>query len=269
MLGMGLSLTIDDFKRIFKYPKAASIGLFNQLILLPIVAYILIILFDVSPIFAVGVMLLAACPGGTTSNLISHVSKGDTALSITLTAICSLVAVISIPLITQFALDNFLESSTRVILPFGQTVLQIFAITILPVSIGMLVRSKKDSFALRMDKPVRVASIVIFLAILVSIIANDWDTVTTYFPQLGVITLALNVVTMAIGYFASTVGGLNLREKITVTIESGVQNGTLAIVIANTILMNGDYALPAAIYSLMMFVTGGFMMFYFGRREAA
>ncbi|MEL6343196.1 MAG: bile acid:sodium symporter family protein [Myxococcota bacterium] len=264
MLGMGLSLVPDDFRRVVRFPKAFSVGLVNQLILLPILGFLLAVGFGLAPTLAVGLMILAACPGGVTSNLIAHVSRGDTALSITLTAINSAVTVITIPLIVSGSLAYFLGESQPVTLPVLKTIAQIVGITVLPVSIGMLVRNRAEGFATRMEQTVKIASAVLFVVITLGIIAANLDLLKEHFVSLAGVTIALNVLTMAIGFISSRLFGLTLRETITVSIESGIQNGTLAIVIATSILKMGDLALPAGIYSLVMFATGGAMMAWFG-----
>lgn len=267
MLGMGLSLVLDDFKRVLKYPKAAAVGLTNQLILLPIIGYFIATWLGLSPMFAVGLMLVAACPGGVTSNLITHVAKGDTALSITMTAIASFITVFTIPLIMNFALTHFMGESQIIALPIVKTMGQIIGITILPVSIGMFIRNKNPEFAQKMERPSRIASTVIFMIILVAIILANRDRLVEYFAMLGASTLALNLLTMTLGFAAARLFKLNLKQSLSITIESGIQNGTLAIVIAESILKIDDFALPAGVYSLIMFATGGIIMAYFGNRK--
>ncbi|MFK7981307.1 MAG: bile acid:sodium symporter family protein [Saprospiraceae bacterium] len=267
MFGMGLSLVIDDFKRIAFYPKATLIGLTNQLIFLPIIAFCLITFLSLSPMVAVGFMLLAACPGGTTSNLITHVSRGDTALSITLTAISSFVSVLTIPLIMSFSLTHFVGAGQTIALPVLKTIIQILVITIIPVSIGMLIRHFFPDFSERMDKPTRIFSSVIFLFILISIIATNTDIIDQYLFEFGTVSLLLISTTMGLGFLTAKLFKLNLPQSISISIESGIQNSTLAIVIANSILQRNELSLPAAIYGLLMFLPGGLMMWYFGRRK--
>ena len=267
MLGMGLSLVIADFKRIALYPKATLIGLTNQLIFLPIIAFGLITFLNLSPMVAVGFMLLAACPGGTTSNLITHVSRGDTALSITLTAISSFVSVLTIPLIMTYSLVHFVGAGQSIELPVLKTIAQILVITIIPVSIGMLIRYFFPNFSERMDKPTRIFSSVIFILILISIIATNTDIIEEYLFEFGTVSLLLIVTTMGLGFLTAKLFNLNLPQSISISIESGIQNSTLAIVIANSILHQNDLSLPAAIYGLLMFLPGGLMMWYFGRRK--
>ncbi|MFK7948084.1 MAG: bile acid:sodium symporter family protein [Saprospiraceae bacterium] len=267
MLGMGLSLVVDDFLRVFKYPKAVAIGLTNQLILLPIIGFLIASNFGLTPAFAVGIMIIAACPGGVTSNLITHVAKGDTALSITMTAFASFVTVFSIPLIINYGLVEFMGESQTIKLPLLETMGKIIIITIFPVVLGMLIRINKPDFAIKMERPSRIASTIIFIVILVAIIISERERLIEYFVALSGATLALNIATMLLGYIAARLFKLNLKQSLSITIESGVQNGTLAIVIAESILNEAEMALPAGVYSILMFVTGGILMAYFGNRK--
>ncbi|MEL6718327.1 MAG: bile acid:sodium symporter family protein [Bacteroidota bacterium] len=268
MLGMGLTLVVDDFKRVFQFPKAALVGLTNQLILLPIIGFALAMAFQLPTAMAVGLMIIAACPGGVTSNLITHVSKGDIALSITLTAISSLITVFTIPLIVSLALAHFAnDAETQIELPILQTIAQITAITVVPVSIGMLIRHYRTSFADRMEKPMRIASTVIFIVVMLGIILANKEMLLPALKSVGLVTILLNILTMGVGYLAARIFQLNLKQSISVIIESGIQNGTLAIVIATTILKQNDMSIPPALYSLLMFFTGGFLMWWFGRRK--
>jgi len=258
MLGMGLSLTPDDFKRIVLYPKAVAIGFVNQIILLPIVGFLLIKVFGMDNLdLAVGVMILAACPGGPTSNLIAHISRGDTALSITLTAISSFITIITIPIVVNLSLSYFLQHGEYVPLPLVETIIRLTLITLLPVAIGMLIRSKARSFALKMDKPVKVVSgLLLFLIIFATIITNR-EIFIQSFRDVGLITLTLNVLMLIVGYVTSRVSSLNVSQSITISIETGIQNGTLGIMIASTPLHNNVMAISPAVYSLIMFMTGG------------
>ena len=267
MLGMGLSLTTDDFKRVVIYPKATVLGMLNQLILLPIVAFVYAKIFPLSPELAVGLMILAICPGGVTSNLISHVSKGDTALSITLTAISGVITVVTIPFILNFSLEHFMAEGERISLPIGKTIIQIFVITVIPVLMGMSIRFFAEIFANKMGKPVKIISVIFFVLVLIAAILLEKDDLPEMFKRVGIAVLALNVTTMLLGFFTSRVAKLDLPQSITIAIESGIQNGTLAIVIATSVLNNSQMSITPAIYSLLMFVTGGFMMFHFGTKN--
>ena len=260
MLGMGLSLTVKDFKNILLFPKAIIIGLTNQLILLPVFGFALIQLFGLSGAMAVGIMILAACPGGATSNLITHLSKGDIALSISLTAISSFITILTIPLVVNFAI-NFFGEEGSVTLPLLETIIQIMGVTIVPVSIGMILKKRFPKMALKADKPVRIASAIIFAAVLFAAILKERDSIVEYFVLSGPIMLSLNILTLVVGFFLATVFVLPKRQRLTISIESGIQNGTLGIMIAATLLKNSEMTIPIAIYSLIMFMTSAFIIF--------
>jgi bile acid:Na+ symporter, BASS family len=272
MLGMGLSLVPADFKRVFIYPRAASVGILNQIIILPLVGFLLVWLFGLdNPELAVGVMVLAACPGGPTSNLISHISRGDTALSITLTAISSMIAVITIPLIVNLALSLYMQHGAYVPLPVFDTIFKLTLITLLPVSIGMLIRSKAVKFANRMDKPVKLVSGILLFLIIMAAILNNREIFVSSFRSVGPIALSLNVFMLFVGYFSARMLRLGLAQRITISVESGIQNGTLGITIASTLLHNDVMAISPAIYSLIMFMTAGIIIAWanLGLRRAA
>lgn len=265
MIGMGLSLTLDDFKRIVRYPKAVVIGLICQLIVLPIVGFLLISYFEVTGAMAVGVMIIAACPGGATSNLISHLAKGDTALSISLTAVTSLITVITIPLIVNYSIVHFGEEGS-VLLPLGRTIAQIFVITLIPVSVGMMTHRKRPHFALRADRPVRIMSAVFLALIIVAAIVKERENLVAFFKQIGPVMLTLNLFMLAIGYILARLFLLTARQQVTISIETGIQNGTLGIFVAATLLKNSVMTIPSAIYSLIMFMTAA-LIIYVGLRS--
>ncbi|MGC9342649.1 MAG: bile acid:sodium symporter family protein [Bacteroidales bacterium] len=258
MLGMGLSLVPGDFKRVALYPKAATIGIFNQIIVLPVIGFLLLLLIPMqSPELAVGIMILAACPGGPTSNLISHISRGDTALSITLTAISSLIVVFTIPLIVNFALRYFMEQGEYVPLPVFDTIIKVIIITLLPVAIGMLIRAKASRFTEKMGKPVKIMSAILLFLIIMAAILNDRENFFNFFAQAGPVALALNLAMLLVGFFSAKLFRLRIAQSITISIESGIQNGTLGIAIAATLLHNPTMTISPAIYSLIMFMTAG------------
>ena len=257
MLGMGFSLVWDDFKRILIYPKAIVVGLVNQIILLPLIGFGLVSLFPLSPEIAIGVMILAACPGGPTSNLISHLAKGDLALSVSLTAISSFITILTIPFIVNFALIRFLDQGQMIQLDIVQTIVQIFAIVVVPVIIGMLVRRYRENFALKMARPVRIASGVVLALVIIGILIKENDKIISYFQQAGIVTLSLNMITMVVGFYTAKIFKLEQRQAISISIESGIQNGTLAISVAVVLLGSTAFSIAPAIYSLIMFATGG------------
>jgi bile acid:Na+ symporter, BASS family len=255
MIGMGLSLTIDDFRRILKYPLAVFVGFLNQIILLPLLAYLLIVLLGVEAEIAIGLMILSACPGGPTSNLLTHLAKGDTALSVSLTAVNSLVTIISIPLIVNFALAEFATDDMFITAPVGKIMGSLIAIIAVPLTIGMLLKHYKSSFAYKMDKPVRIASGLVLLLVIVGLVLKEKDNLIPYLERSWVVVLSLNVLTMLVGFASAKIFKLNFKQALSISIESGNQNGTLAIAIAVSLLARPDFAIAAAIYSLLMFIT--------------
>ncbi|HET8803159.1 MAG TPA: bile acid:sodium symporter family protein [Aequorivita sp.] len=266
MLGMGLTLQAADFKRIFRYPKAIFVGLSNQLILLPLIGLGITWLFPMQPEIAIGVMILAACPGGPTSNLISHLAKADLALSVTLTAFSSLITILTIPFIVNFSLEYFLGVGQVVELNVLSTIVQIFVIVVIPIIIGMLVRRYRQNFADSMEKPVRIASGAVLGLIIVGLVIKERANFVSYFEQAGIAALVLNVVTMGLGYFSAKLFGLSKEAARSISIESGIQNGTLAITIAVVLLRNTSFAIVPAVYSLLMFLTGGLLIYWVNRK---
>jgi BASS family bile acid:Na+ symporter len=201
--------------------------------------------------------VLAACPGGPTSNLISHISKGDTALSITLTAISSLIAVITVPLIVNLALAYFLKQGEYIPLPVFDTIIKLMIITLVPVAIGMFIRAKAIGFAKKMEKPVKAVSGILLFVIIFAAIMTNKEIFVQSFQDVGPIALSLNVVMLLVGYFSARILSLRRAQSITISVESGIQNGTLGIAIASTLLHNNVIAISPAIYSLIMFMTAG------------
>jgi len=261
MLGMGLSLVASDFKRILRYPKAMMIGLTNQLIILPLVGFLLASVLSLKPEIAIGIMILVACPGGATSNLISHLAKGDIALSVTLTAFSSLITIITIPFIINFSILYFLEQEQVIRLDVVKTIIQIFVITIIPIGIGMIIRKYNEPFALKMAKPVRIASAIVLAVIIIGLLIKEHENFISYFKEAGVAALLLNIVTMTIGYYSARLLKVQTKQAISIAIESGIQNGTLAISIAIVLLGNPSFAIAPAVYSLLMFFTGGIAVY--------
>ena len=265
MFGMGLTLVVGDFGRLFTYPKAVIVGLCNQLIFLPLIGFSIILLFDLSSSMAIGIMILALCPGGPTSNLITQVTRGNIGLSVTLTALASLITVFTIPIILSKAITYFTgETGVVIELPIVQTMLQILIITVIPVSIGMVIRKKNEGFALRMEKPMRTASTVLFVIIFLLVMIANKDLIVEAMKEVGLATLLLNLSTMALGYITARAFRIKGKSQISITIESGIQNGTLAFVIATTILNNVEMGLPTGAYSIWMFITGGILMWRLG-----
>ena len=268
MFGMGLSLVSGDFTRLFTYPKAVLVGLCNQLMFLPLIGFAIVVLFGLNPSMAIGVMIISICPGGPTSNLITQVTRGNIGLSVTLTALSSLITVFTIPILLSKFIAYFSGDTDVVIqIPILETMLQILVITVIPVSIGMMIRKRREAFALRMEKPMRIASTVLFVIIFLIIIIANKDNLIQAMKEVGLPTLLLNLSTMGLGYLSAKLFGITGKSQISITIESGIQNGTLAFVIATTMLNNLEMGLPTGAYSIWMFLTGGILMWRLGSKE--
>lgn len=266
MLGLGLSLTLADFKRVTQYPKAVTIALICQMIVLPALCFALVVVTNLDPVLCVGMMLLAASPGGATANLYSHLSKGDVALNITLTAINSILTLFTLPLIVNFSLNYFMESGQYVPVQFTK-VIEVFAIVLIPVSIGMLIKKQWPGFALKMDKPVKIASALILIALIVSVTIREKQVLIEYAGSLGLPVLLFNVLSMAVGYYIPRMLKVDKRQSIAIGMEIGIHNGTLAIYIALSVLANSTMSVPPAIYSLMMFFTAALFGFLVNRKS--
>lgn len=267
MMGMGLTLITNDFKRVLKYPKAVGIGLTNQLILLPIIGFALANIMPLRPEYAVGVMLLVLCPGGTTSNLFTYLAKGDVALSVTMTAIASVITVFTIPIVLSFSLIYFMGSGSEFELPVVKTVLTLVVLTIVPISIGMLIKRYAPKVADRSQVYVSRFG-VIFLTFLVLFLCYvQRDIIVDAFIATGPVSVLLNLSTMALGYYSSKWFGLNLAQRTSVTLEVGLQNSTLSIFMALTLLSNYDMSMMPAIYTLVMFLTAGILVRIFSARH--
>lgn len=267
MMGMGLTLVTNDFKRVLKYPKAVGIGLTNQLILLPIIGFALANIMPLRPEYAVGVMLLVLCPGGTTSNLFTYLAKGDVALSVTMTAIASVITVFTIPIVLSFSLIYFMGSGSAFELPVLKTVLTLVLLTIVPISIGMLIKRYAPKVADRSQIYVSRFG-VLFLTFLVLFLGYvQRDIIVDAFIATGPVSIILNLSTMALGYYSSKWFGLNLAQRTSVTLEVGLQNSTLSIFMALTLLSNYDMSMMPAIYTLVMFLTAGILVRIFSARH--
>jgi len=262
MFGMGLSLRVEDFKRILIYPKAVGIGLLNQLVLLPILAFGIVKAFSLPPELAVGLMILAVCPGGATSNLITHLAKGDSALSITLTACSSVITVFTIPFLVNFSISYFIPGGEAKQLEVVGTVVSVLFITLIPVALGMITLAKAPSLAEKWDQPFRKISTVFFVVIVLAAILKERENLVQYFIEAGPAALALNLSTLAVSFLMAKWTGLPFRQGLTIAIESGIQNGTLGITIAATLLANSVMSIPSAIYSLLMFGTAALVILW-------
>ena len=254
MLGLGLSLTIDDFKRVVQYPKAIIIGLISQMIILPMICFFIVRLFGLSPELAVGLMLLAASPGGPTANLYSHLYKGDVALNISLTAVNSLISLFTLPFIVNFAIDYFLNSGQVIPMQFKK-VIEVFAIVLIPVSFGMLLKSKFPALSVKLNKPVKILSALFLVLIIAGVVYQERVNILSYFKMVGSAALVFNILSMAVGYYLPKLLKTGEKQAIAIGMEIGIHNGTLAIYIALSVIGNSMMSVPPAIYSLIMFFT--------------
>ena len=267
MMGMGLGLKVVDFKRVLIEPKGVILGLVAQLIMLPLVGFLLASIFPLTPELAVGVVILAACPGGATSNVISYLVRGNVALSITLTAISSLITIVTIPLVINLGMQTFLGADTALQLPLLKTVIQIAMLILFPISLGMLINHSQPRLAAKLEKIVKWLSLSFLGLIIFGLLLKERADLLPSLLQVGGVTLSLNVVTMFLGYAIATIARVDEKSARTITVEVGIQNGTLAITIASVLLNSPTMAIPAGIYSLLMFVTSsGFALLVRNRK---
>lgn len=266
MVGMGMSLTTADFKRVLLSPKATLVGVLMQIVGLPVLAFALIYALRLPNELAVGLMLVAACPGGPTSNIITHLSKGDTALSVTLTAISSIITVFTIPLVVGASMVHFLQGEASVPLPFVKTLLQLITVAILPIVIGMGIFRFFPKFSQRMAKPINVMSLLFLILIIVLAILKE-KNLGEQIAAAGPAVVALNLSGMVLGFLVAAWFKLPTAQRITISIEIGIQNGTLALAIALGLLGSARLAVPAVVYSLFMFISGAMMIWIFGFRK--
>jgi BASS family bile acid:Na+ symporter len=259
MMGMGLSLVTDDFKRVLKYPKAVAIGLTNQLLLLPIIGFALANIMPLEPEYAVGVMLLVLCPGGTTSNMFSHLAKGDVALSVTMTAVASLITVFTIPVVLNYSLIHFMGQGNEFQLPILTTMFSLMKLTIVPILLGMLIRQYAPKIAESTQVHVSRFGILFLTLLIIFLTYVQQDIVIPALIAAGPVSIILNISTMLLGYYSSKWFGLNLAQRTSITIEVGLQNSTLSMFMALTLLANYKMSFTPAIYTLTMLFTAGIL----------
>ena len=266
MFALGLGLTGSDFLRVLKQPKDFFVGTVSQVILLPIIAFVLVKLWPISPELAVGVMIIAAAPGGVTSNILTSFAKGDVALSISLTAIISLLSVITIPFIVVLSLSLLGVENISKDISLVSMALNMFLIVTVPVILGMLFRKFASNAAIKFESVAKKVSAVLFVIVLLGAILAEKENIVSYFAQAGLITLILNVVMMIVAFYVAQIIGTGIAQKKCIAIECGLQNGTLAIFVATTLFGGGMYVIPAATYSLIMFLTS--LVFVFIVRDS-
>ena len=254
MFVLGLGLTFDDFARVARKPRDFCIGALAQIVLLPVVAFLLISVWSLPPELALGVMIIAAAPGGVTSNILTAFAKGDVALSISLTAVISLLSVITIPAVVVFSYAQLIGGEAGDV-SVASTAISVFAIVTVPVLIGLAVRRCAEGFAIRLEPIARQISALLFVLVLAGAIFQERANIVTYFAQAGLITLVLNLVMMVLAYVIARVFASGPKQRVTISLECGLQNGTLAIAVATLLFDGGLATVPAATYSLIMFAT--------------
>ncbi len=254
MFGLGLSLTPADFRRLLDSPRAVLIALVLQVVVLPVACYLIIVTAGLSPVFAVGLMLLAASPGGVSANLFSHLFGGNVAMNISLTAINTVLSIVTLPLIATWAIDYFAKTGQVVPLQLGKVV-EVVGVVLIPVVIGMVVAGFKPSLAQRLEKPFKAFSALVLAAFTAIAIAKEWTALVESFASVGMAVIAFNIVSLLVGYLCSRFAGLDKPMSTAISFEIGIHNSTLAIFIALSVLDNFQLALPAAIYSVSMYLT--------------
>ena len=261
MLCLGASLTLSDFSRVIKKPKDFFIGFVCQLFILPIVAYLLIIILKVSTELALGVMLIAAAPGGVTSNVLTKFADGDVALSVSLTAFMSLLSIISVPFIIFTAIDIFeITYVTKEISMIGISLKMFFVVTV-PVIIGMIIRYLTGDLVIRNLKIIQRISIILFLVVFAAIYIEEWNNIVSFLVRAGTIALILNVVMMVIGFYVAKFLASGEAQQKAISLECGLQNGTLAVFVGTQLFDNVDYMVPTAAYALIMMTTSLIFVF--------
>ena len=266
MFTLGLGLSISDFSNVFKKPKNFLIGLISQLIFLPIVGLIIVIIWPLPIEIAIGVMLIAAAPGGVTSNILTFFAKGDVALSVSLTAVMSLLSAVSVPIVLAISIGLIGDSSLPESISLTGIALSMFLIVTLPVLVGMGVRSFLNNLTLKIEKTARFISTLLFVLVLLGAILAERENVVSYFAQTGLVVIALNILMMLIAFYWSGFFGTGISQKKAIAIECGLQNGTLAIFVGTTVFGGGLYIIPAATYSLIMYLTSLIFIYFIKNR---
>ena len=267
MLGLGLGLTGKDFIRVINQPKDFLVGLICQLLILPIIAFILIKIFNTSLELALGVMIIAAAPGGVTSNVLTKFANGDVALSISLTAIISLISILSVPFIVFMSADLLGASNISNEISMINISIKMFLVVTLPVALGMLIRKFATNFIISKTKLIQNISIFLFIIVFMAIWVEEWENIASYIVQAGVITLTLNIIMMTVGYYAGKFFASGISQKKCISLECGLQNGTLAVFVASQLFNDVTFLIPTAAYALIMFLTS--LIFVFIVRKTA
>ena len=266
MLGLGASLTVKDFTRVFLNPKEFFVGLVCQLVVLPIVGYLLIIILKTPIELALGVMLIAAAPGGVTSNILTKFANGDVALSISLTAFASLISIVSVPYIIFLSIELFDISYVEKEISMVGISLKMFFVVTVPVITGMLIRKFASEFILRNTKNIQRLSIGLFLIVFIAIYIEEWDSIVMFLTKAGTIALTLNIIMMIIGFYTAKIFASRIAQQRCISLECGLQNGTLAVFVGTQLFNDMVYMVPTAAYALIMMSTSVLFVLFLRRK---
>ena len=261
MLALGLGLTVNDFTRVVKQPKDFIVGLVCQLILLPVIAFVLIKVFNTPIELALGVMIIAAAPGGVTSNVLTKFANGDVALSVSLTAIISLLSILTVPFIVFKSADLLNVSYVSNNISMTGISLKMFLVVTLPVIIGMLIRKFATNFIINKTAFIQKISIVLFIIVFAGIWIEEWENIFVYLSKAGLITLTLNLIMMIVGFYVAKIFASGIEQRKCISLECGLQNGTLAVFVSTQLFNDVAYLIPTAAYALIMFVTSIIFVF--------
>jgi len=267
MFGMGLSLKLADFKNVSQSPKAVTLGLIGQMLVLPLIAFLLAIALQLPPEIAVGLMIIALAPGGATSNMFTYLSKGDVPLSISLTAIVSVITPFTIPIFAAMSMAFFMDNNTEFSLPVVKTIIQLLVITLIPVALGMFVLSRWPNLAVKLENFLKWFSVVFLFLIIVLIVLKNKDNMLSFFAEAGLATLLLNISVLIIGYQMAKLAQLSHAQSVSIGFEVGIQNGTLALLVAGTLIGNEVMMIPAVTYSIIMFFSGSAFGWWINRQK--
>ena len=267
MAGMGLTLTPGAFRQVVVYPRAMLVGTLAQVLLVPLVGFALIAFMDLPPAIAVGLIVIAACPGGTTSNVFAFLARANLALSIVLTVLASLITVFSLPLLTNLAIDLYsqVEVEAPLRLPVVRTIVTLAVIIVLPVCLGMVIKARAPGFAVRSEKYVSQFGLVVLVALILGIVWQTRNDIVMLLSQAGPAAVALNLAGIGAGWASARLLGVAARDALTIAIEVGIKNGTLGLLVTLSLLNRPDMAIPSAVYGVLMFIFGGLLV-AFGRR---
>lgn len=260
MFTMGLTLTIADFKRVGRKPKAFFLGIFNQMLVLPLTVFFLVSLIDIRPEFSVGFMILAACPGGITSNVMCHYARGDTALSISMTAVVSLVSFLTLPLIVGLSINHFMAADQVANVPVLRIALSLFFINAIPVALGMLILQKFPTMAVKIAPWFDRITVLLFVIVVVGAVRRNWDLVVVNMEELGGMALLICVTMLVFGYISARLLKLDKPQATAISLETGIQNAATAILVGGTILGSEFFYLPGAIYGVSMYLPAGLLL---------